>query len=177
MKQILILLFGIIPFISAKGNGYVPEVFTEERYQHIWSRKPFSPPTPLAPPTEVEGIAQQYILSGLLKIGNEWIAFVQDRKSLKRHNVTKTVNEIGLELVSVKESSEAPTATLRCGQQTGVIRFDPAIAKRIDDSLKTVAQPGHSDLQSMPLPSGVPPASSRLSPIQSIHPHQVDLNQ
>ncbi len=184
MRRVLVILFGIISSVFGKERDYVPEIFPEERYQHIWSRKPFSPPTPLAPIVQAEGIEQQYALSGLLKIGGEWTAFVQDRKSLKRHCVSGTVNEIGLQLVSVKESasSEPSTATIRSGQQTGIIRFDPAVMKAVDGSLGTIhGEPSYAKPKS---PSaGNSPASSpngehhSTSPIQTINANLLDFNK
>lgn len=178
MRRTFLILVGITSSVFGKEHDYIPEVFTEERYQHIWTRKPFSPPTPPTLTSQAEGIEQQYVLSGLLKIGGKWTAFVQDRKSLKRHYISEAVNEIGLQLVSVKEntSSEPPTVTIRSGQQTGVIRFDPAVMKRTDDSLQTVSQKESSHLKPALQPSdaSAAPLSDRKthphSPVQTLQP-------
>ncbi|PWU07625.1 MAG: hypothetical protein C5B47_05850 [Verrucomicrobia bacterium] len=171
MRSILVIFVAFIVSAFGKEGEYVPENFPEERYQHIWIRKPFSPPTPQAPTVQAEGIEQLYVLSGLLKIGEEWTAFVQDRKSLKRHSVSGIANEIGLQLVSVKEGAEAPIVTLKSGQQIGVIRFDPSITHRANHSLKPVEESSH--MKPPPnLPNSSPADGIRSgSPIQTLQPN------
>lgn len=176
MRKIFLILFGITSSLSGKQHDYVPDVFTEERYRHIWTRKPFSPPTAPTLKPQAEGIEQQYALSGLLKIDDKWTAFVQDRKSLKRHYISEAVNEIGLQLVSVKEStaSEPATVTIRAGQQTGVIRFDPAVMKRAEDSLQRIApkeSAPHKPESSAASPAPLSNSDQRpRSPVQTLHP-------
>lgn len=99
MRNIYILfsLLWLYQTLSLLGETYTPEIYEEQRYQHIWSRKPFHPPTLIAATPSTE--EQQYTLSGLLRMGDRWIAFVQDRKSLQRHSVSSVPNEIGLQLI------------------------------------------------------------------------------
>ncbi len=175
----LVELFQLTSVGGSREASYSPEVYTDERYQNIWSRKPFSPPTATASVSQAEGIEQQYVLSGLLKVGEKWIAFVQDRKSLKRHPVSTTPTEVGLQLVSVKEAGSASTVIIRSGQQTGVIRFDPTVSKAADDLLKGVPQDQSvtkPHLSSSSDVSSTPQAKNEShTPVQTLHPSMVDL--
>lgn len=111
------------------AEPYAPSIHPSERYQPIWSRKPFRPATPVAAESSIEGIEQQYALGGLLRMGDEWVAFVLDRKTLERHRVSSTANENGLQLISVQEEADSKTSSvvLSLNGKTGTVRFDSAL--------------------------------------------------
>ena len=183
---VFLIFIGLVPLAAGKETTYVPEIFTEERYQQLWLRKPFNPPSPTAAAAQTDGIGQRYALSGLLKIGNDWTAFIQDRKSLERHAVsTVTANESGLQLVSVKdETTDTPIVTLQAGQQVGVIGFEPGVThKTANPEKETVqrAQDRQLEIVSPTPSSGATPSTSHNShhrtPIQTLDAHTVDLSK
>ena len=138
----LLMLFEVAIGLEAHAaaESYVPEVYSPERYQQVWSYKPFSPAIPVATVPQVGGIEEQYALTGLLKMDNEWIAFVLDRKSLQRHSVSSTSNKADLQLISVEEGTDpkASTIVLRSGHQTGVVRFDLAVVLKAAPEARTI---------------------------------------
>jgi hypothetical protein len=111
---------------SLFAGSYDPDMPSADRYKHLWEKNPFVPPAPEENLVRDDGIEQQYALSGLVKVSNEWVAFVLDRKTLERVKISTETNEAGLQLVSVQEqfNPKDSTVILRSGTQTGMIRFD-----------------------------------------------------
>lgn len=126
----LSLLLGICGLAAVRAaDTFAPESFSAERYQHIWEKRPFSPATPTITAPPEDGIEQRYALCGLIKMADQWVAFVLNRKTLERQRVSATANESGLQLETVQEAanSRESTIVLRANGQTGVVRFDPSL--------------------------------------------------
>lgn len=127
---ISVLVFWLIGSTATyAAEVYSPESFSADRYQHIWEKRPFSPATPTVTAPPEDGIEQQYALCGLVKMADQWVAFVLNRKTLERLRVYEASNETGLQLVSVQEeaNSKDSTIVLRAKGQTGIVRFDPTL--------------------------------------------------
>lgn len=129
-QYILPVLVGFFSLFSGwAGEVYRPETFTSERYRGIWEKRPFSPATPEATQAPQDGIEQQYALCGLVKLSDQWVAFVLNRKSLERMRVSMSAAEKGVQLVSVQEAANSKDATvvISAGGQTGTVRFDESL--------------------------------------------------
>lgn len=114
---------------KSSTDGIAPEPFPLSRYEALWENSPFQIES-IAPPTQSEGLAQRFVLGGILRENGEPVIWVRERATQQSYKVSRnTTNNVGLSLVEVDESmrkqSEA-TATIRLGNEQGVIKFDAA---------------------------------------------------
>lgn len=121
---------------SAEGEAgeIVPAPFPVSRYSALWENSPFQLES-IAPPVQSEGLAQRFVLGGILRENGEPVVWVRERATQQSHKVSKNfTNNLGLSLVEIDESmkkqSEA-SATVRLGGEVGVIKFDAASAPGI----------------------------------------------
>ncbi|HEY5792118.1 MAG TPA: hypothetical protein VIS74_02395 [Chthoniobacterales bacterium] len=149
------------------GSAYDPEIYSADRYEQIWTRRPFSPATPDGTGPS-QGIEQQYALAGLIKMADQWVAFVLDRKTLERQAVSATANEANMQLVSVQEQADPRNSTivLKAGSQSGTLRFDPALLSSTNAPVP--ANPEGSPKPSAAVTAEPAPASGPPSPTRVI---------
>lgn len=119
------------PADAPAPDAIVPEPFPVSRYEPLWKNSPFQIES-IAPPQQSEGLAQRFVLGGILRESGEPVIWVRERATQQSYKVSrKATNNLGLSLVEVDESmakqSEA-SATVRLGNEQGVIKFDSASA-------------------------------------------------
>ena len=150
---------------NARGPGetapdsIVPEPFPVSRYASLWENSPFQNES-IAPPQQSEGLAQRFVLGGILRENGEPVVWVRERATQQSYKVTrKATNNLGLSLVATSEPVEKQsdaTATIRLGGEQGVIKFDTAAA----GSVPGVAMPPPMARPAMPTPLRPPQAAT-----------------
>lgn len=109
----------------------VPEPFPVSRYASLWDNSPFQIES-IAPPQQSEGLAQRFVLGGILRENGEPVVWVRERATQQSYKVTRnSTNNLGLSLVEISETMEKQsdaTATIRLGAEQGVIKFDTVAA-------------------------------------------------
>ena len=129
------------------AEAIVPEPYPVSRYASLWENSPFQIES-IAPPQQSEGLAQRFVLGGILRENGEPVVWVRERATQQSYKVARnSTNNLGLSLVEVSETMEKQseaTATIRLGGELGVIKFDVAAA-------------GSSPGMAMPPPMARPP--------------------
>lgn len=146
-----------MPVAETAEDSIVPEPFPVSRYESLWENSPFQIES-IAPPQQSEGLAQRFVLGGILRENGEPVVWIRERATQQSHKVARNVtNNLGLSLVEVSEimgkQSEA-TATIRLGGELGVIKFDAAA---------TGSAPG----MAMPPPMARPAIPTPIRPAQT----------
>ncbi|WP_093282820.1 hypothetical protein [Verrucomicrobium sp. GAS474] len=101
----------------------LPSAIPPERYQAIWRRAPFSPPS--QPPDE--GPSSEWALSGYLRSGDHSLVFLVDRQTQKHLVVTETPNSDGLALCSIDGGPDLLHTSVRVkvAEEIVTVKFDP----------------------------------------------------
>ena len=119
------------PSAEASAETIVPEPFPVSRYATLWENSPFQIES-IAPPQQSEGLAQRFVLGGILRENGEPVVWIRERATQQSIKVARnSTNNLGLSLVEVSESMDKQsdaTATIRLGGELGVIKFDVAAA-------------------------------------------------
>jgi hypothetical protein len=119
------------PSAENADGTIVSEPFPVSRYAVLWENSPFQLES-IAPPTQSEGLAQRFVLGGILRENGEPVVWVRERATQQSQKVSKNAtNNLGLSLVEIDESMEKQSeasATVRLGGEIGVIKFDAASA-------------------------------------------------
>ena len=135
------------PAAEPSAEAIVPEPYPVSRYASLWENSPFQIES-IAPPQQSEGLAQRFVLGGILRENSEPVVWVRERATQQSYKVARnSTNSLGLSLVEVSETMDKQsdaTATIRLGGELGVIKFDVAA---------TGAAPGIA----MPPPMARPP--------------------
>lgn len=131
---------------ESRDKEIVPAAYPVSRYAPLWENSPFQLES-IAPPAVSDGLAQRFVLGGILRENGEHIVWVRERATQQSHKVDKKGgNSAGLSLVEVSESPDKQSdasATIRLGAEIGVIKFDAAAAPAV--------------VAGLPAPGGVPP--------------------
>ncbi len=130
MKFLLLFLgFGAVTPSWAQETFTPPVPYETARYEMLWKKSPFT----LASTEEIvtAGFADNLILMGVARIGDQAIATVMDRSTSQRQTVTMNPNAQGLRLISVGDMSSPLKASVRVqlGSETAEIRFDPMLVQ------------------------------------------------
>jgi len=132
---------------EASATAIVPEPFPVSRYASLWENSPFQIES-IAPPQQSEGLAQRFVLGGILRENGEPVVWIRERATQQSYKVARnSTNNLGLSLVEVSETMDKQsdaTATIRLGGELGVIKFD-------------VAASGAAPGMAMPPPMARPP--------------------
>ena len=135
------------PSAEAGAGTVVSEPFPISRYASLWENSPFQIES-IAPPQQSEGLAQRFVLGGILRENGEPVVWVRERATQQSYKVARnSTNNLGLSLVEVSETMDKQsdaTATIRLGGELGLIKFDVAAG---------AASPG----MAMPPPMARPP--------------------
>ena len=119
------------PSAEASAETIVPEPFPVSRYASLWENSPFQIES-IAPPQQSEGLAQRFVLGGILRENGEPVVWIRERATQQSYKVARnSTNNLGLSLVEVSEAMDKQsdaTATIRLGGEVGVIKFDVAAA-------------------------------------------------
>ncbi len=119
------------PSAEASAETIVPEPFPVSRYASLWENSPFQIES-IAPPQQSEGLAQRFVLGGILRENGEPVVWIRERATQQSYKVARnSTNNLGLSLVEVSETMDKQsdaTATIRLGGEVGVIKFDVAAA-------------------------------------------------
>jgi|GEM_PF-958793 len=162
------------PSADGVAEEIVAAPFPVSRYEPLWENSPFQLES-IAPPVQSEGLAQRFVLGGILRENGEPVVWVRERATQQSHKITRnTTNNLGLSLVEIDESmqkqSEA-SATVRLGGEVGVIKFDSAAAGAIPGAgmapppmarpavpmpLRTPQTAGSVPVPGQPIPNAVP---------------------
>jgi len=162
------------PSADGAAEEIVAAPFPVSRYEPLWENSPFQLES-IAPPVQSEGLAQRFVLGGILRENGEPVVWVRERATQQSHKVTRNAtNNLGLSLVEIDESmqrqSEA-SATVRLGSEQGVIKFDSAAAGAIPGAgmapppmarpavpmpLRTPQMAGSVPVPGQPIPNAVP---------------------
>ena len=114
---------------ASESDEIVPAPFPVSRYESLWDNSPFQIES-IAPPQQSEGLAQRFVLGGILRENGEPVVWVRERATQQSYQVRRNAtNNLGLSLVEVQESMEKQSeasATVRLGNEQGVIKFDTA---------------------------------------------------
>jgi hypothetical protein len=129
------------------AEAVVAEPYPVSRYASLWENSPFQIES-IAPPQQSEGLAQRFVLGGILRENGEPVVWVRERATQQSYKVARnSTNNLGLSLVEVSETMDKQsdaTATIRLGGEVGLIKFDVAAG---------AASPG----MAMPPPMARPP--------------------
>ena len=112
-------------------SNSIPQGFEVKRYESLWKRSPFTLESVV--PELQKGFAADLMLVGTFSIGSRNYVTVVNTKTSQRFLVSETLNSNGILLVSI-EKNEDPTkvtATLKKGEETSIIKFDPAALKSL----------------------------------------------
>ena len=114
---------------APETDDIVSESFPVSRYESLWENSPFQIES-IAPPQQSEGLAQRFVLGGILRENGEPVVWVRERATQQSSKVSRNAtNNYGLSLVEVQEvmtNQIAATATIRLGNEQGIIKFDSA---------------------------------------------------
>lgn len=124
----------LLGFASQLPAGNLPEGYTAQRYESLWKRSPFSLSSISDEQTQVSGMAERYSLGGAFSVGDKDYIFVVNRANpTERTLVSKTPNAQGLslEVISYDSDPTKMTATIKQGEESGKITFDPALIKPV----------------------------------------------
>lgn len=105
----------------ALAGGWAPTSPALSRYEEVWKASPFVVSAETAP--QAESLAQRYALNGLARIGNQDVAFLLDRKTLRRFSVTAAQPENGVELIEVQDNGKDFAAKIRVGAEVATLRY------------------------------------------------------
>ncbi len=139
---------------GAISTAAIPTGRGVERYAFIWEKSPFTLSSAAEEP--VAGFSANLVLVGHGVIGGKAYARIMDKATQQRFTVAEGEPSNGIELVSVEASNDPlqSVARLRKGDETGVIRFDPAML-----TAAVAAQPVPQPNAVVPQPPGVPPTA------------------
>ena len=116
---------------SSDSNSIVPESFPLSRYASLWENSPFQNES-IAPPQQSEGLAQRFVLGGILRENGEPVVWVRERATQQSYKVSRNfTNNLGLSLVEVNENMQKQSdasATVKLGNEQGIIKFDSVAA-------------------------------------------------
>ena len=170
---------GILLLLGARGvatplpaeqpnSPTLPVAMPIERYKTMIERSPFALATQAAPPppvANVAGFAKDLVLTGAVRLSRSEYITIASRDQTQRFSLNTGENHEGIAVVSVAWSDAVgkTKATLKCGNEYGVIGFDEAL-------LRSSAAP--PPLEGMPLanngqpvlPPGVTPPNPNLQP-------------
>ena len=114
---------------SSDSNSIVPAPFPLSRYASLWENSPFQNES-IAPPQQSEGLAQRFVLGGILRENGEPVVWVRERATQQSYKVSRnSTNNLGLSLVGVDENMQKQSdasATVKLGNEQGIIKFDTA---------------------------------------------------
>jgi len=124
--------------VADLSSNTIPKGFEIKRYEALWKRSPFTLESVV--PELQKGFAADLMLVGTFSIGPRNYVTVINSKTAQRFLVSETLNSNGILLVSI-EKNEDPTkvtATLKKGEETSIVKFDPATLKNLP-SIKPLA--------------------------------------
>ena len=130
--------FSITTDLSANA---IPQGFGIKRYEALWKRSPFTLESVV--PELQKGFAADLMLVGTFSIGPRNYVTVVNSKTAQRFLVSETLNSNGILLVSI-EKNEDPTkvtATLKKGEETSIVKFDPAALKNLPSTKSLSGSP------------------------------------
>lgn len=149
--------------VPGGDDGIVPKPYPISRYIGLWKNSPFQMES-IAPPEQSEGLAQRFVLGGILRENGEPVVWIRERATQESFKVSRNVtNNIGLSLVQIDENKEKQSdasATIRLGNEQGVIKFDVAAAAALPAmgmGVPAAARPG------IPYPAHTPQMGARVS--------------
>lgn len=158
---VCILYLTMAALAAGDQETFAPPVLKLEQYRHIWEKSPF-----VAEAAVVKepggGLAQRFVLTGLATLRNEPVVFVLDRQSLARLVVSRESKPGGLEVISVENNNDPKqaSATLRLGNEQGVIRYDLAALQSINQSPENAEPNKPSATVAAPSPDASAPTSA-----------------
>lgn len=133
------------PTATPESDGIVPAPFPISRYAPLWENSPFQNES-IAPPEQSEGLAQRFVLGGILRENGEPVIWIRERATQESFKVGRNAsNKLGLSLVEVhedKQKQNEATATVRLGNEQGVIKFDIAAAPGMGLAPQPAMRPG-----------------------------------
>lgn len=157
---------------APETDDIVSESFPVSRYESLWENSPFQIES-IAPPQQSEGLAQRFVLGGILRENGEPVVWVRERATQQSSKVSRNAtNNYGLSLVEVQEvmtNQIAATATIRLGNEQGIIKFDsggavPAMAVAPAMARPAMPSPPRLPQSGIPAPNPaqvpVPPANA-----------------
>lgn len=114
---------------APETDDIVSESFPVSRYESLWENSPFQIES-IAPPQQSEGLAQRFVLGGILRENGEPVVWVRERATQQSSKVSRNAtNNLGLSLVEVEENMEKQadaSVTVKLGNEQGIIKFDTA---------------------------------------------------
>lgn len=148
---------------SDGDDGIVPKPYPLSRYVGLWKNSPFQMES-IAPPEQSEGLAQRFVLGGILRENGEPVVWIRERATQESFKLSRNAtNNIGLSLVQIDENKEKQsdaTATIRLGNEQGVIKFDVAASAPVMPGMgmgvQATARPG------IPYPAHAPQVGARV---------------
>lgn len=144
-------------------DDVVPKSYPLSRYVGLWKNSPFQMES-IAPPEQSEGLAQRFVLGGILRENGEPVVWIRERATQESFKLNRNAtNNIGLSLVQIDENKEKQsdaTATIRLGNEQGVIKFDVAASVPVMPGMgggaQVTARPG------IPYPAHTPQVGARV---------------
>lgn len=117
------LMVGVPSLVFATADGeIIPKGFDVSRYETLWKTSPFTLASAAA--EGPGGFADQLVLVGFWKLGGSNSVVIRDKQKQTWSTVTQTPNPDGVSLVSIQESNQETTATIKKGEETATLKFD-----------------------------------------------------
>lgn len=148
--------FSSLSLFATPSSDTLPKGFEVKRYEALWKRSPFTLESIV--PELQKGFAADLMLVGTFSIGPRNYATVLNSKTLLRFLVSETLNSNGILLVSIAKNEDPTkvTATLKKGEETSIIKFDPAALKSLPSlPSSTVLPRNYNTTSPMNAPSNV----------------------
>ncbi len=132
----LLLLLAAAAAAHAQEAPALPAPVPMERYEPLVAHSPFAPATAAAPapPPKVESasFAKDFYLTGMARMGATSVVTLFSRDKQKRYSLAVGESIDGLTLASVEwaETTGQGKATLKKGEEFGIVGFDEAAMKQ-----------------------------------------------
>ncbi|MBI4024405.1 MAG: hypothetical protein HY360_05450 [Verrucomicrobia bacterium] len=142
----------------------LPKGYPAERYDPVWKRSPFTLSS-VEQETVKVGFAQQLALVGVAKIGSAETVMIVNKQSQERFTVSEEPGQHGIRLISIQQNLDPlkVAATLKKGDETAVVRFDPVLLKAASAVQPTV----HPPMTTANNPAGAAPALGQPVQVQA----------
>jgi len=164
-RNLAFLVLGLsflLPGMS-RAENVVPKTYSENRYELIWKKSPFSLPS--VAEENPDGFAANLTLAGITKFNDQYVAIVLDKSTQKRSMVTAKPNSDGLALVEAQTSKDLKevSVVVQKNGESATLKYDLAFFQAATPAVAANPNPGQAP-NSIPSPGTRPPMGTSSSP-------------
>tara|TARA_R110002096_G_scaffold54517_13_gene140598 strand:- start:5863 stop:6390 length:528 start_codon:yes stop_codon:yes gene_type:complete len=123
-SAVFLLVIGAGIVSSFAQESWSPTYPTLERYRATWEKSPFDRDTVAS---VQPSFAEDYALTGISRIGDDWTILLVDRKTRKYLPISSSDKNSELKIVEVFPNSDRRQAKVKIakGKQEAILNFDP----------------------------------------------------